>query len=86
LPDIGPLELIIIVVIALLVFGPGRIGDVGSALGRGMREFRKGMDSDAPAPPSSSGGRHNDATCASCGEHNPDEAKFCVRCGSRVAA
>jgi TatA/E family protein of Tat protein translocase len=38
---IGPLELIVVLVIALLVLGPGKLPDVGSALGKSIREFRK---------------------------------------------
>ncbi len=41
LPTPGPLELVIILVIALLILGPGRLPDVGSALGKSIREFRK---------------------------------------------
>jgi len=41
MPQLGPMELIIILVIVLLVFGPGRLPDVGNAIGRGIREFRK---------------------------------------------
>ena len=41
MPNIGPLELIIILVIALLILGPGKLPDVGSALGKSIREFRK---------------------------------------------
>ena len=41
LPTPGPLELIIILVIALLILGPGKLPDVGSALGKSIREFRK---------------------------------------------
>lgn len=41
MPQIGPLELIIVLVIALLVLGPGRLPDVGAALGKSIREFRK---------------------------------------------
>jgi sec-independent protein translocase protein TatA len=37
----GPLELIVILVIALLILGPGKLPDVGSALGKSIREFRK---------------------------------------------
>jgi TatA/E family protein of Tat protein translocase len=37
----GPVELIIILVIALLILGPGKLPDVGSALGKSIREFRK---------------------------------------------
>ena len=41
MPNIGPVELIIILVIALLVLGPGKLPEVGSALGKSIREFRK---------------------------------------------
>jgi TatA/E family protein of Tat protein translocase len=39
--NIGPGELIIVLIIALIVVGPGKLPDVGSALGRSIREFRK---------------------------------------------
>lgn len=38
---IGPLELILILAIALLIIGPGKLPEVGSAFGRTIREFRK---------------------------------------------
>jgi TatA/E family protein of Tat protein translocase len=41
MPNIGPLELIVILVIALLILGPGKLPEVGSALGKSIREFRK---------------------------------------------
>ena len=41
LPNIGPLELIIVLAIALLIVGPGKLPEMGSALGRTIREFRK---------------------------------------------
>lgn len=41
LPNIGPVELIIILVIALLILGPGKLPEVGSAFGKTIREFRK---------------------------------------------
>jgi sec-independent protein translocase protein TatA len=37
---IGPLEIIIVLVIVLLIFGPKRLPDLGRSLGRGMREFK----------------------------------------------
>jgi TatA/E family protein of Tat protein translocase len=39
--NFGPTELIIILVIALVVLGPGKLPEVGSALGKSIREFRK---------------------------------------------
>ena len=41
LPNIGPLELIIILAIALLIVGPGRLPEMGNAIGRTIKEFRK---------------------------------------------
>ncbi len=37
---IGPLELVIVLVIALVIFGPKRLPDLGKSLGTGMREFK----------------------------------------------
>src|SRR6476659_5197795 len=41
MPTPGPLELVIILVIALLVLGPGKLPDVGAALGKSIKDFRK---------------------------------------------
>ncbi len=42
--SIGPAEIVIVLVIALLVFGPKRLPQMGKSLGRGVREFRKAAD------------------------------------------
>ena len=42
--SIGPLELGLIVVALILVFGVGKLGDLGGALGRGIREFKQEVD------------------------------------------
>ena len=39
--NIGPGELILILIIALIVVGPGKLPDVGAAIGKSLREFRK---------------------------------------------
>ncbi len=49
----GPLEIIIILVIVLVVFGPKRLPDLGRSLGKGMREFKDsvtGKDKDDELP------------------------------------
>ena len=52
MPRIGPTELIIILFIILIIFGAGRLPEIGSALGRGIREFRKGQSGEeAPEEP-----------------------------------
>ena len=49
MPNIGPLEITIVLVIVLVIFGPKRLPDLGRSLGRGMREFKDsvtGKDKD----------------------------------------
>ncbi|MDQ4077573.1 MAG: twin-arginine translocase TatA/TatE family subunit [Chloroflexota bacterium] len=41
---VGPLELTLIVIAIALVFGVGKLGDIGGALGRGIREFKQEVD------------------------------------------
>ena len=41
---IGVPELVVIMVIALVVFGPGKLPEIGSALGKGIRDFKKGFE------------------------------------------
>jgi sec-independent protein translocase protein TatA len=55
--NIGPLELIIVLVIVLVIFGPKRLPGLGRSLGQGMREFKdsitgnsKDEDEDEPQP------------------------------------
>ena len=49
MPNIGPGELILILVIAIVFIGPGRLPDVGAALGKSIREFRKASTEVADA-------------------------------------
>jgi sec-independent protein translocase protein TatA len=44
--NIGPAELIVVLVIALLVLGPKRLPEVGKSLGKGMREFKDSLSGD----------------------------------------
>jgi sec-independent protein translocase protein TatA len=48
---LGGMELIIVLVIILLVFGVGRIGKIGGELGKGIKEFRKGLQGDEAKSP-----------------------------------
>lgn len=41
MPVPGPAELILLLVIVLIIFGPGKLPDIGNAIGKGIREFRK---------------------------------------------
>jgi len=46
LPRLGPMELIILLVIVVLLFGPGRIGKIAGELGKGIKSFRDGLGGD----------------------------------------
>jgi sec-independent protein translocase protein TatA len=66
MPEIGIAGLIVILIVALLVFGPKRLPEIGRSLGRGMREFKDSISgheekaelparsADESSPPSSS--------------------------------
>ena len=45
-----PIHLVVILAIALVIFGPGKIGDLGATLGRSIRDFKRAMNEETPAP------------------------------------
>ena len=46
MPNIGPLEVLVVLIIALVVFGPKRLPELGRSLGKGIREFRGSISGD----------------------------------------
>jgi sec-independent protein translocase protein TatA len=94
---LGPLgvpELLIIAFIVVLVFGVGRLPEVGGALGKGIREFRKStkdLDDDrpasldaAPAGASASSASVSASAPAPGGDASSD-TRFCNECGAKNA-
>ena len=47
MPNIGPMELIIVLAIALIVLGPKKLPEVGKSVGKGMREFKEAISGDS---------------------------------------
>jgi sec-independent protein translocase protein TatA len=47
MPNVGPLELAIVLIIALVVFGPKRLPELGRSLGKGIREFRGSLSGES---------------------------------------
>ena len=47
MPNVGPMELIVILAIALIVLGPKKLPEVGKSLGKGMREFKESLSGDS---------------------------------------
>jgi sec-independent protein translocase protein TatA len=46
MPNIGPLEIVVILIIALIVFGPKRLPELGRSMGKGIREFKSSLTGD----------------------------------------
>lgn len=90
MPSMGGPELIIILLLALVVFGAGKLPEVGSALGKGIREFRAATtdplgirkaatsDPDPPSPPPTE-------RCAACGHEQAADDRFCGGCGAALS-
>ena len=45
MPRVGPVELLIVLLIVIMIFGVGKLPELGSALGKSIREFRKATSS-----------------------------------------
>ena len=46
MPNVGPLEIVLVLVIALVVFGPKRLPELGKSMGKGIREFKGSLSID----------------------------------------
>src|SRR5215212_9798742 len=87
----GPLELLVILGLALLVLGPSRLPDAARALGRGVRELREalegGRDSDVDEPDDGDLGRGHDLAGGAGGENaGTHGAKAATRRGNGTEA
>jgi sec-independent protein translocase protein TatA len=50
----APSHLLILLLIILVIFGPSKLGDVGGAMGRAIKDFKRAMNDDQPAAPAKS--------------------------------
>jgi sec-independent protein translocase protein TatA len=94
---IQPIHLVVIVIVALIIFGPQRLPEIGRGLGRALNEFRKGTremtegfreevtkasnETPAPTPPPPATGN----SCSKCGTANLADARFCKNCGAQLS-
>ena len=93
---LGLPELIIILVVVMLIFGVGKMADIGGALGKSIREFRRAAkepeQSEHPEQPaltntaSAGAPERGEGHCTNCGAQLKGEVKFCADCGAPVQA
>ena len=78
-----PTHLMLILLIGLIVLGPGKLGDLGGQLGRGMREFKQNVDRPLSSPLAMTTG---DGTrfCTQCGAVSQTRDRFCPQCGAAM--
>jgi sec-independent protein translocase protein TatA len=50
MPNVGPIEIFLVLLVALIVFGPKKLPELGKSLGRGISEFRGTISGESPAP------------------------------------
>jgi len=50
MPNVGPLEILLVLIVALVVFGPKRLPDLGHSLGKGIREFKGSVTGESEGP------------------------------------
>ena len=63
MPDVSPIQLVIVLVIALVILGPKRLPDVGKSLGRGIREFKDSVSGNESRPRTRGAARPRTASC-----------------------
>jgi sec-independent protein translocase protein TatA len=88
----SPMHLILILAIALIIFGPGKLPDLGEALGRSIREFQKAVSEAtgdkaavAASAPTAAIAERATLCCAACGAESSQQNSFCGSCGHVLA-
>jgi len=90
---LGPFELLLILAIVILIFGVGKMSDIGGAMGKSIREFRKAAKEPDELPSETSAEsatadapQATSLACTKCSAQVPSGTKFCAECGTPVQA
>ena len=86
---LGPLELVIILLVLVMLFGASRLADIGGSLGKGIKEFRREVATDEAggSTEANDAGAENaisTAKCINCGSLNELSARHCNQCGTAL--
>jgi sec-independent protein translocase protein TatA len=85
MPNVGPMELIIVLVLALVLLGPKRLPEAGRAVGKGLREFKDSLsgmhddDDDGHEPPAIRADATSTTATTEHAEEKPAESPFAQR-------
>lgn len=82
----GVPELLVILVVVLLIFGPKNLPKIGSALGKTVKNVREGMEGDEKSEAKADDATDDDATELVVDEDDADaddDSKFCGHCGAK---
>src|SRR5512136_2662601 len=80
-----PLHIVVVVVVALIIFGPSRLPEIGRGLGKSLAEFRKGtkeMTDSFREEVTKPAGEATPSATASSSEPQAAGGNFCIKCGA----
>lgn len=87
---IQPVHIIIVIVVAMLIFGPEKLPQMGRDLGRMLNQFRSGADEmtrtfrdEVAKPPEQQ--LAEPKSCANCNAVNAGDATYCNKCGAKLS-
>jgi sec-independent protein translocase protein TatA len=72
--NVGPMEILVVLVIALILFGPKRLPELGQSLGRGIREFKASLEGDDEQSDAAGGSDRSARTKPAAADTLPDRS------------
>ena len=84
--DLGPLEILLVLAVVVMIFGVGKLPEIGGAVGKSIREFRNAShEEDNPPkieePKPAQAQLDGNVACPGCGAANSPAMRFCTACG-----